>query len=157
MDSIGAVVAAILLAILLVGGAAVAQISYQESGENQKELTETFDAGAAGTIVTFNESNKENIYYYDDTVTVVSKNNKQYEQGQDYNWIQSNGTLEVLDGDMDNTNDNEITYSFRSPSREQDAFAERVSLIFETAQWLPLVLIFLLVMLVAGSLGRGLS
>jgi hypothetical protein len=156
MDSIGAVVAAILLAMLLVGGAAVAQISYQESGENQQELTETFDAGAAGTIIAFNESNKPNQYYYDDTVTVVSKNNKEYMQGEDYNWIQKNGTLEVLDGDLENTNDNEITYSFRAPSREQNAFAERVSLMFETTRYLPLLLILLLILLAVGGLG-GLS
>jgi uncharacterized protein YdeI (BOF family) len=153
MDSIGAVVAAILLAMMLVGGAAVAQISYNESAEQEQTFTETFDAGAAGTIVTFNESNMGNLYYYDDTVTVVTKNNKELVDGDDYEWFDENGTLKVLDGDLDNTTDNEITYSLREPTEQQTEIAENVAVIFGSAQWLPLVLVFLLVLLAVGALG----
>lgn len=156
MDSIGAVVAAIVLAALLVGGAAVAQLSFEDTGIQETELTETFDAGPAGDIIHFNASDENGVLFYSETVTVVDKNGKEYIELQDYRWIEDNGTLEVLDGDLANTDQNEITYSYRTPSEEQDTVANALALLFNNAMWLPLVLIVLLVIIAAGMLG-GLS
>jgi preprotein translocase subunit SecF len=156
MDSIGAIVAAIILAILLVGGGVVAQISFNESAEQELSFTETFDAGDIGTIVKFNESDQGNKVYYDDTVVVKTKNNKELVDNEDYEWMEDNGTLKVLSDDLANTVDNEINYSYRAPTDQQQHIGNRVSHFYTTAKWLPFVLIFLLVMIVVGGLG-GLS
>lgn len=152
----GAVVAAVVLAILLVGGAAIAQHSYNETGEQGQTLTETFDAGATGTIITFNESNREDPVYYEETVDVVLKNGETVIEGQDYLWLEDNGTLEVLDGELDNTTDNEITYTYRVPSERQTELQEQIAWLYSSAQWLPFVLIVLLVVLAMSMMG-GLS
>lgn len=152
MDELGAAVAAIVLAMLLVGGGAAAQLAYEDTGATDATFTETFDAGAEGDVITFDESNRENVFYGENP-TVTDTNGHEYLQGVDYRWYTENGTLEVLDGAMVNTTTNDIEYSYRAPSTQQSQIADTLALLIESGMYLPLVLIILVVLLGAAALG----
>lgn len=152
MDSIGAVVAAIVLAIMLIGGGAVAQLAYEDSGATQEVVNESFDAGTAGSLVVLNESERDGVFYGEDPV-VVNATGQTYLAGQDYDWNERNGTLTVLDGDLVNTTNNTIEYSYTIPSESQTETANTLASLFSAGLWLPLILVVLLVMLAAGALG----
>jgi len=146
-----AIVAVVVVAILLVGGGAVAQLSFVESGTS-KEYTETFDAGAIGDIITFNESNRDDVIY-EENVIVESKNNKLYVEGEDYTWYQNNGTLEVLSSNLANTTDNTIDYVVVAPTLKHRENADRIASLFSITQYIPLLLLIGLILIVLGVFG----
>lgn len=152
MDSIGAVVAAIVLAMLLVGGGAVAQLAYEDTGDTYESFNETFDAGSAGSVVELNESNRDGVFY-GETVTVRNASGEEYLAGQDYEWNVDNGTLTVLDGDLVNATNNTIAYDYQAPSGQQTETADTLALLFNAGVYLPLILVVLLVLLGASALG----
>jgi uncharacterized membrane protein len=151
-DQIGSIIAAVIIAIAILGAIGVANYQLQASG-TETSYTETFDAGASGTLVTFNESDQPGSYY-SETVNVTTSSDQPATAGLDYEWIEANGTLRVLDGDLDNTTDNTITYDVRRPTSQQSTTAELVATLVNSGTALPLVLIVGLVVLGIGTLSN---
>lgn len=154
MDSPAAVVALIIVAIMLVGGAATAQFAVSSTGD-KRTFTEEFNTSAPGDIVEFNQSNVEEVYY-SDTVNVTDENGTLMRDGQDYEWIERNGTLRVLSGELENDTDATIRYSYRDPSPTQVNQASRIATLFDSALWIPLALLIALLVAALGVFG-GLS
>lgn len=149
-----AIVALVVVAILLVGGAATAQYAYEEVGD-EVELNETFDAGDVGTYVYFDQSNRSGVNYVSE-VHVEGSNGDTYTETVDYRWYQDNGSLEVLSDELANSSNNEIEYGYQVPTRVQSQYADYVALIYQNAQYVPLLLFVVLILAVFGVFG-GLS
>lgn len=152
MDSVGAFIAAILVAIALLASAGVVHYSLASTGD-QSAFTEDFDPGTNQTHVTLNESNRNSVYYTSQ-VTVVDENDSTMRPGIDYNWHESNGTLNVLDdGQLDGDANATIDYSYRIPNQQQRTFASMLGEFINAAYLIPLVLV--IAGLVAGLIGLG--
>lgn len=150
MDSMGAVIALVVVAIMIVGGAAMAQVAFEDTGDLQS-FSEGFNASSTGDLVVLNQSNREGVYYQD-TVNVTNESGSLMIDGQDYEWYEDNGTLEVLSTDLTNTNAT-IQYGYRVPSEQQRNVSGYLGSIFSSAAYLPYVLILLLVIIAASILG----
>lgn len=145
MDSPAAIVIVIILGITLVGGAAMAQLAIEETGQ-QHEFTEDFNTTGTGSVVEFEHSHEPDVYY-SDTVNVTNETGERMRAGIDYNWRTQNGTLEVLSEDLANNTGATIEYDYRDPTPAQEETADRLALIFQNAYALPLVAVFALVLL----------
>lgn len=150
MDSPAAIVAVIILAIVLVGGGAMAQLALEENGV-QRTYTEDFNTTTPGSTVTFTHSLEPGVYYTD-TVNVTDENGTRMREGYDYDWNTENGTLTVLNGPLENDTGATITYAYRDPTQSQTQTAQRLSFIYENAYALPLVGIIALVLLAISGL-----
>lgn len=147
MDSVGAVIAALVIAIGLLGTVGVAQYALANGGSEQA-LTETFDPGTNETHVELNESNRDGVYY-SSSVDVTDENGSLMRPGTDYEWHQSNGTLTVLDGGgLDGDTEGTVEYSLRVPSEQQRNYASMIGQFVNASYALPLVLV--VVLMVAG-------
>lgn len=153
MDSIGAIIAVLVVAIGLLAGVGVVHQSLSNTGA-QETYTETFDPGTNQTHVTLNESNRDSVYYTS-TVDVTDENNSLMRPGIDYTWHETNGTLTVLDdGDLDGDTNATIDYSLRIPSEQQRNYASMLGDFMNAAYAIPLVFGIALVVAGIGVLGN---
>ncbi len=147
MDSVGAIIGALVIAIGLLAGVGVAQYMLADSGSEQA-LTESFDPGTNETLVVLNESNRDGVYY-SSSVDVTDENGSLMLSGSDYTWNQSNGTLTVLDGGrLEGDANATVEYSIRVPSEQQRNYASMIGQLVNANYALPLVLV--VVLMVAG-------
>ena len=154
MDSPTAIVAVLLVSIFLVGGGAVAQLVYEDTGDHTT-VDESVDTGSIGTLVTLNDSNLEGVFY-DETVNVTNGSDVQMVPGDDYQWFEQNGTLEVLSQSLANETGATVQYDYRRPTQTQTAFADRFATLIDTGIWIPMVLVLGLLFAALGVFG-GLS
>lgn len=148
MDSAGAAIAALVVAIGLLAGAGVVHYATANSGD-EYTYSETFDPGNNQTQVTFNESNRDGVYYAS-TVNVTDENGTVMRPGVDYEWHVSNGTLTVLDGgSLDGDQSGQIEYSLRVPSSQQKSYASLLGGWINATYAIPLV--FAVVMVIGGA------
>lgn len=137
-QGVGAAFALIIIAIGLLVGVGVVQYSVASTGV-QKTYTEEFTPGSSGSLIVFNQSQEDEVYY-SPSVNVTDKQNDLMQPGLDYEWHKNNGTLRVLDGDLDNDSSATITYSLRIPTSKQKGYASLLGGFLNTAYALPLVL-----------------
>lgn len=155
MDSIGAIIAVLVVAIGLLAGVGVVHQSLSNTGAEQA-YTESFDPGTNQTHVTLNESNRDSVYYTS-TVNVTDENDSLMRPGIDYQWHESNGTLTVLDdGGLDDDTTATVEYSLRIPSEQQRNYATMLGEFMNAAYAIPLLFGFALVVAGITVLG-GLS
>lgn len=153
MDSVGAMLAAIIVAVSLLAGAGVVQYSLSNSG-TEHTYTEAFDPGTNQTDVVLNESNRDGVYY-DTTVSVTDENGSAMRPGIDYRWHESNGTLTVLDGgDLDGDTSGTIEYSLRIPSEQQKNSASLLGDWINASYAIPLIFVVGLVVVAVAVLGN---
>lgn len=139
MDSVGAIIAVLVIAVGLLASVGVAQYTLANGGD-EVTFTETFDPGTNQTHVTLNESNRDGVYY-SSTVDVTDENGTLMRPGTDYNWHSSNGTLTVLDGgELDGDTEGTVEYSLRVPSEQQQNYASMIGQLVNASYALPLVL-----------------
>lgn len=147
MDSVGAIIAALVVAIGLLAGAGVVQYTLANGGDEQA-YTESFDPGTNETHVQLNESNRDSVYY-SSTVTVAGEDDSRMRPGIDYQWHESNGTLTVIDGgELDGDSEATVEYSVRIPSEQQRTYASMFGQFINSGYAIPFV--FMVVLLVAG-------
>lgn len=152
MDSAGTIIAVILVAITLLAGAGVVHYSLSNTGA-QTTYTESFTP-TSGDTITFNESERDDVYY-DTAVNVTGENDAVMQQGVDYNWHQSNGTLTVISGgDLEDDSSANIEYGLRVPSDQQRTYASMLGGWITATYALPLVLAVALVVLGLGVLAN---
>lgn len=153
MDSIGAIIAVLVVAIGLLAGVGVVHQSLSNTGADQA-YTETFDPGTNETHVTLNESNRDSVYYTS-SVDVTDENNSLMRPGIDYTWHETNGTLTVLDGgDLDGDSTATVDYSLRIPNEQQRNYATMLGDFMNAAYAIPLVFGVALVVAGIGVLGN---
>lgn len=155
MDSVGGIIAAVLIAIVLLGAAGVTQYALADGGTEQV-YEETFDPGENETLVVLNQSQQDDVYY-SSSVTVTDENESLMRADSDYQWNQDNGTLTVLDGGrLDGDAEGTIEYSVSVPTAQQDEYATLIGGWLNATYMFPLVLIVALVVVSIGALS-GLS
>ena len=152
MDSAGGIIAAVVLAAVLVGGAAVAQLAFVESAPSDT-TTDTFDTSGVGSTYAVSTVGE---VYFDDETNVTNGSGVGMVEPDDYVWYESNGTLEVQSDRMANEIDASIQYSFSRPTQQQSQLADQLATLFSAGYFLPVVIIVALIILAAGLLG-GLS
>jgi len=137
------IVAALVLAIVAAMGTVAFQAALTDSGDSTQHVNETFTPGNSG-IVELDDSNLDNAYYnetgavnvYDETDTLMS------EPG-DYEWIKSNGTIDVnATGDLSGDSYGNATYGYVQVSEEAD---EMQALLAQIPALIGPGLIFLLI------------
>lgn len=88
------IIAAAAVGLLVFAGAVAVDAGVQESGERYA-FSEGFNV-SDGAVATLNESNRDPVRYYrGGDVTVENATGKLMFEGQDYDWIQDNGTVRV--------------------------------------------------------------
>lgn len=129
----------IAIALLVLTGAVAVDASLSDAGFETEITAEEFNASAAGTV-TLNESNRDGVFYNDE-VSVRDDKGREMVAGEDYEWNETNGTINVLSGgDLVGTDPAEIDYGFRVPSDEQSAVADVFASGFEIIGLLLIVL-----------------
>lgn len=151
MDGPQTIIAAVVVALVLLGGGIGVQYSMQEAG-TQHNYTEEFDTGTVGSTVTFNESNIDRVYYTE-RVTVTNESGENMLEGDDFEWYQENGTLKVSSSDLANNVNAQIDYSLRNPTDSQHTFATILGNIYQSGAYIPMLVILALVFLAIGTLG----
>lgn len=153
MDSVGAIIAALLVGVSLLAGTGIIHYSVSNTGD-QATYSETFDPGTNQTHITLNESNRDGVYY-SSTVDVTDENDSVMRPGIDYRWHQSNGTLTVLDGGgLDGDNEGTVEYSLRVPSSQQKSSATLLASWVNVSYAIPLVFVVALVVIAVGVLSN---
>jgi len=142
MDSIGSIIAVIFVALALLGGGIAIQYA-GSSAATDTPSNETFDAGGVGDTITFTDSNIDGATYLEDP-TVEDKNGTVYDPSA-YTWDTSNGTLTVDSQALANTTDNTIQYSYSVPTQTQQDVTNYLGNVLTVGAWIPLILIFGLV------------
>lgn len=150
MDSAQGLIAVVVVALVFVGGGIGAQYALSDMG-SQNDYSEDFEAGSVGTLETFNHSNVDGAYY--DRSVNVSGANMGMVEGQDYEWHETNGTLTVESERLANSTA-KIDYGYSMPTQAQDDIASTIGYILQTGAWIPLVLIFAVVVLGLGGFSK---
>jgi len=155
MDSPGAIVGVVIVAVLLLGALVGAQFAYASSGQTTT-VNESVDTGAVGDRVVLNQSNQDGLSYSTDAA-VVNASGVDMIPGSDFSWQRTNGTLTVDSERLANETGATVTYAYTVPTQSQNqVVAMLANVLGPGAQWVPLVMILGLVFLAFGVLG-GLS
>lgn len=112
---------AVVIALIVAGGVAAVDAGVQETGP-EKVVNETFQSPSAGATVTLNQSNLDSVRYFRTTqITVTDENGTLMVPGEDFDWDQANGTLDVLAGGrLAGDSEGTIEYGFRLTSAGQE-------------------------------------
>jgi hypothetical protein len=135
----------VIVAVLLLGGIAAVDAQYQSAAATNAQVVatdETVDTSACGTnnVCSLNNSHLQGVIYYPGgNVTVRNSTDVLMQEGRDYEWVQSNGTLNVLSTRLDNQQAT-ITYGYAVPSSEQTNVQELFASGFDVADALVFVL-----------------
>jgi len=113
------IVAALVLAIVAITGTVAFQAALTDSGEDFQNVNETFVPGNSD-IVELDDSNLDNAYYNDSgAVNVYDENNSLMSEPGDYEWIGSNGTIDVnATGELSGDSSGNATYGYVQVSEE---------------------------------------
>jgi len=152
MDSAGAIIAIVFVALAIVGSLAGAQLAYETGGEQFSE-TEDFDTNGVGSDVILNQSNREGLYYSAD-VNVQNGSGVAMVPESDYTWDDDNGTLTVESQDLANETSATIGYGYQIPTETQGQVASLLSNVLgDVAIFVPLIFVLALVTIALGLLG----
>jgi len=142
-----AIFAIFAIAILAIAGVQLFSSSLAASGDQIVVSNETFQPDA-GDVTQLEQSNRP--VFYNRSVAVADENGNRSIEGQDYRWIQDNGTVEALPGgNLEGDNSATITYGYRRSADGAEQAAVRLSTIPQTLGLLLPVgaVVFLLVAL----------
>jgi hypothetical protein len=155
MDTPGAAVALLVVAIAIIGAAAGAQLALEDTGDNV-DVTETVSTGAVGDTVVLNESNQDGVFY-DRDVHVTNDTGERMVQGSDFTWHDRNGTLTVQSTALSSQSNATVDYGYSIPTQSQRTVASWIASLTSNLG-IVLPIIFILVLLFMGiTLMGGLS
>lgn len=124
-----AVVAIAAVILLASAGVYGFEAALATAGEDITIENETWGPDA-GNVTELNRSNEEGAFY-EESVTVRDENGTLSKAGEDYEWIDSNGTVKALEGGtLDGDTEAGITYSYEQTTEEQRQLAGVLA-------WLP--------------------
>jgi hypothetical protein len=142
------VISLVALALLAIVGVAAVQAAVVETGQQQSVDGEQF-APDPGNYIELENSNIDGATY-DPTPVVRTANGQIVQEGDDYEWNRSDGTIKTIEGEALEGNTATIDYSWTQPSETQRNIAGLAGSSFEVVGLLILVLG---VSLVLGMLG----
>lgn len=134
--------AAAIVAILVLSGIVAVDVAYGASGPAHEIENETFTPADAGNVTQLDASELNGVRYVEATdVVVTDENGTHMVAGEDYEWVDANGTVRTLAGGrlVGDTTAN-ATYGYAAPTSMQRSLAELFGGTFETARLLVLVL-----------------
>lgn len=118
------VLAVVVIALLLLGGATAVDTAYSENGREYNYTDEEFDPEPAGDWTDLDESNVAAASYFETDQVTVTHQGDELVYGEDYRWNQQNGTvMAVAGGDLDQSSFSQlpqIDYGYHIPRGEQD-------------------------------------
>jgi len=115
-----------VIAIAAAAAPAALSATLDEAGEQTTIDNETWTP-SAGSVTTLEQSNLANTDYDDDVVVTGENGNRVYE-GDDYVWIEGNGTIKtVTGGELDGDASAEISYGYQQTTAQQRGFASMFS------------------------------
>lgn len=124
--------------LVLVGGIAV-DAQYRSAGDRISVTNESWSADP-GNVTTLSDSNLN--VEYDRSVEVRNSNLDPMLAGEDYEWIDDNGTVKALSsGRLSDGESAFINYSYANPSDSQDGLAQLAAGQFEIAKYVALLLV----------------
>lgn len=113
-----AVAAIFALVILASMGVYGFEAALESAGEDVTVVNETWTPDA-GNVTTLNDSDITGAYY-DHNVTVYDENDTLMDQGSDYKWLVSNGSVKAVSGgDLDGDDNATITYGYQETTQQQ--------------------------------------
>lgn len=111
-------VAIFVTAILVMMGLAGYQAALEDAGSNNTVVNETWTPNA-GSITVLDDSQLTGAYYSED-VTVYNDTGVEVDEGADYVWFETNGTVKAVSGGaLDGEPSATITYSYQLTTQEQ--------------------------------------
>jgi len=113
------------LLLILSAGTVAMQESFKNAGSDEVVINESFTPGAAGEVVTLDNSEQSGAFYGPDNETVVyNATDTEMKEGTDYEWIQANGTVRMLSGgDLAGDANATISYTYQQTTEEQRQWA----------------------------------
>lgn len=140
------------IAILAMMGLAGYQAALENAGEDRTVTNETWTPDA-GNITELDDS-KINGAYYDDEVDVYNDTGVPVDEGSDYEWFPTNGTVKaVTGGALDGEASATITYSYQETTGEE---RNVTALLAHQPQFMGYLLFVLLFLVFVGVLRGGL-
>lgn len=123
-----AIVAALALVVLAIGGAYMVEASLESAGDDTTITDESFTP-SAGVVISLDESQRDGAYY-SHNVTVYDENSTEMDPGTDYTWFVGNGTIKPLvGGDLANDASATITYGYQQTTERERSAAVLLSYI----------------------------
>lgn len=135
----------VVIAIFLVGGGVMLDQAYEENLEEVTQTNETVNVSSFDTAIQLENSNIAGARY-DQNITVRNSTGSLLDHGTDYDWHQSNGTIEFLSGsaDLSAGEDTTVTYGYGEPTGLQKGILSTFS------GWIPVgVLVLAVVVLLS--------
>lgn len=147
--------AAAAVAVLVLGGVAAADAALANTGKQKVVENETFTPAAAGGHVSLNFSDLDGVRYAPETeIQVFDENNTEMIAGEDYDWVRTNGSIQILSGGrLVGDSDATITYGYGAPTTVQRSLAEVFGGGAETASLFVLVITVLFVVVSLRAVG----
>lgn len=117
-----AVAAVLVLIIFAMVGVSGLEAALASGGDAVTVENETWTPDS-GTVTQLDDSNQTGAFY-DESVTVRDENGTLSDEGTDYEWFESNGTVKALSGgNLDGDSSATITYEYQQTSDEERALA----------------------------------
>jgi len=133
------VIGLVALALLAFVGVAAVQATVLDAGEQFDVNSEEFEPDA-GNYTTLDNSRLDGATY-DPNPTVFQNNGAVADEGEDYKWNASDGTILVVEGgDLDTNKNATIDYEYTVPTDEQSQLANATAFSFDVAGYLIIVL-----------------
>lgn len=154
-DAAHSALALVVVAIILFAAAAVADEGAARTGERTDVTAESFTPqGNTGDFIDLDNSNSDELTYSDD-VQVSDKNGNHSIEGQDYIWNEDNGTIKPLaGGNLEGDNSATIDYIIWNPTEQDENVRSIITTVIDSGQWIPLLLLVVLVVFAIGFFGR---
>lgn len=154
-DAAYSALALVVVAILLFAAAAIADEGAAKTGERTDIVDESFTPqGNTGQFIQLDNSDADQLTYSDDVV-VNDKSGNHSIEGADYEWNEENGTIKPLaNGNLEGDNTATIDYTIWNPTEQDDDVRRTLATVINTGQWIPLLLLVVLVVFAIGFFGR---
>jgi hypothetical protein len=155
MDGPQAIIALVVVALILAGGALAVTYSTKTTADDT-QLSEQNEStvGGINTTVTFPNSSVDGAYY-SKNATVTNSTDVELDSPGDYRWFEENGTLEVKSQAAANETLTANYTIYERTERQQQA-STILAYLFQSGAWIPMLLFLGLLVIALGIFG-GLS
>lgn len=142
------------LFIIAIVGVGAIQAGLISGGDDVTNINETWTP-SAGSVTQLDDSNLDNGYYDNETTVYNTSDDSatEMEEGTDYEWFESNGTVKALSGGgLDGATEATITYSYQLTTDEEERIAGMLAQVPRAAGvFLPLFGIVVLLLFLRGG------
>jgi hypothetical protein len=139
-----------MVALVLGAGVSIVGVTYEDNGDVTRVDDETV---TISDPITETANSNKNVTYLDRTN--ISKGQERFIEGEDYQWVQSNGTIKLTnDSDITPGNSYSVSYQFVEQTDQQERLLSLWTGSFEAASYVPLVLIVAALLAAVSAFGR---